>query len=53
MLEARRLLLYSNIAVAETAFALGFTDPAYFSRLFRAHTGVSPSSFRRHGGRST
>jgi AraC family transcriptional activator of pobA len=53
MLEAKRLLLYSNIAVAETAFALGFADPAYFSRLFRAHTGVSPSSFRRHGGRIT
>ena len=44
--EARRNLVYTNLPVATIAFALGFNDPAYFSRLFAAATGVSPRRFR-------
>jgi AraC family transcriptional regulator, transcriptional activator of pobA len=33
--------------VAETAYYLGFTDPAYFSRFFSKHAGESPASFRK------
>jgi len=44
--EARRNLVYTNLPVATIAFALGFNDPAYFSRLFTGATGVSPRSFR-------
>ena len=47
MLEAKRLLLYSNISVAEAAYALGFEDPAYFSRVFRKATGQSPRAYRQ------
>lgn len=46
LLEARRLLLYSNLSVAEVADAVGFEDPAYFSRFFARHMGVSPRGFR-------
>ncbi|MDR6290338.1 AraC family transcriptional activator of pobA [Inquilinus ginsengisoli] len=49
LLEAKRLLLYSNISVADAGYALGFTDPAYFSRLFAKETGLSPRAFRRGG----
>ena len=49
LLEAKRLLLYTNVSVAEAAYALGFTDPAYFSRLFTKETGRSPRAFRRGG----
>ncbi|TNE39737.1 MAG: helix-turn-helix domain-containing protein [Sphingomonadales bacterium] len=49
LLEARRLLLYSNLSVAEIAYAIGFDDPAYFSRFFTRHIGVSPRHYRlRH-----
>lgn len=46
LLEARRLLLYSNLSVGEIADAVGFEDPAYFSRFFARHVGVSPRGFR-------
>src|SRR5205823_14973180 len=50
--EARRNLVYTNLPVSTIAYALGFNDPAYFSRLFAAATGLSPRAFRVqvHGG---
>ena len=44
--EARRNLVYTNLPVSTIAYALGFNDPAYFSRLFAGATGVSPRRFR-------
>ena len=44
--EARRNLVYTNLPVSTIAYALGFNDPAYFSRLFSGATGLSPRSFR-------
>lgn len=44
--EARRNLVYTNLPISTIAYALGFNDPAYFSRLFSAATGLSPRSFR-------
>ncbi|GEM_PF-542498 len=46
LLEAKRLLLHSSVAVKEIAFALGFVDPAYFGRFFRRLSGRSPEQFR-------
>jgi AraC family transcriptional activator of pobA len=47
MLEAKRLLLHSDIAISEVADQLAFDDPAYFSRCFKKHTGRSPIEFRQ------
>jgi AraC family transcriptional activator of pobA len=44
--EARRNLVYTNLPVSTIAYALGFNDPAYFSRLFAGATGASPRRFR-------
>ncbi len=44
--EARRNLVYTNLPVSTIAYSLGFSDPAYFSRLFSGATGRSPRSFR-------
>lgn len=49
---ARRELRYSTAGVAEIAYALGFQDPAYFSRLFKRHTGVTPKQFRQQADRN-
>ncbi len=46
LLEAKRLMLYSNMTVAEAAYYLGFSDPAYFSRFFAKGAGRSPRAFR-------
>jgi AraC family transcriptional activator of pobA len=47
MLEARRLLIYSSLTVAQVAYSLGYDDPAHFSRGFAQHAGCSPRAFRR------
>jgi len=44
--EARRNLVYTNLPVSTIAYALGFSDPAYFSWLFSGATGLSPRGFR-------
>lgn len=46
--EARRNLVYTNLPVSTIAYALGFEDPAYFSRVYAAATGLSPRAFRAH-----
>jgi AraC family transcriptional activator of pobA len=46
-LEAQRILLYTNMTVAEAAHYLGFSDAAYFTRFFTKHAGRSPRDFRR------
>ncbi|MBI5321052.1 helix-turn-helix domain-containing protein [Bradyrhizobium sp.] len=50
--EARRNLVYTNLPVSTIAYALGFDDPAYFSRVYAAATGLPPRAFRArlHGG---
>jgi len=44
--EARRMLAYTNLPVSQVAYALGYIDPAYFSRAFRRATGLPPRDFR-------
>lgn len=44
--EACRMLAYTQMTVAEVGYALGFDDPAYFSRAFRRQTGETPTHYR-------
>ncbi len=46
LIEAKRLLLYSDLSVTQCGEMAGFDDPAYFSRLFKQHTGTPPRQFR-------
>ncbi|RAJ08232.1 AraC-like DNA-binding protein [Chitinophaga skermanii] len=47
ILEAKRLLCYSNYSVKEIAYQLGYDDPAYFNRLFTNKAGDSPATFKK------
>jgi AraC family transcriptional activator of pobA len=47
LLEARRSLVYTSMTVAEVGYALGFSDPSYFTRFFVRATEIAPSEFRR------
>lgn len=44
--EAKRLLAGSPLPIGAIALDLGFEDAAYFSRLFRAKSGMSPQRYR-------
>lgn len=46
MVEAERLLRYTDRNVGQIAYLTGFADPLYFSRAFKRHAGVSPSAYR-------
>ncbi|WP_167784687.1 helix-turn-helix domain-containing protein [Ramlibacter rhizophilus] len=46
MLEARRLLAYTPMPVAEVAAQLGYDDAAYFSKFFARQVGQTPSRYR-------
>lgn len=46
ILEAKRLLLYSDLSNKEVAYKLNYEDPSYFARIFRKRTGCTPSGFR-------
>lgn len=47
ILEAKRALFYTESTVKEIAHLIGFSDPAYFIRLFKKLTGASPLQFRQ------
>ena len=49
MEEAAKMLLNSDNNISEIAYALGFSDPAYFTRLFKKYFGKSPSEFTKKG----
>ncbi len=47
ILEAKRLLIYSDLNNKEVAYELNYEDPSYFARIFRRKTGLTPSAFRK------
>lgn len=47
ILEAKRLLRCTVSTVKEVAHELGYEDHAYFSRLFKKNTTMTPLEFRR------
>lgn len=48
LLEAKRLLFYTDKPVKEIAYDLGYEDPAYFNRLFTNKTGNTPANFKKN-----
>ncbi|EAY27376.1 transcriptional regulator [Microscilla marina ATCC 23134] len=45
--EAKRQLRLSDKTIAEIGYDLGFEYPTYFTRLFKKHTGKTPSQFKK------
>lgn len=46
MLEARRLLTYTDQSIKEIAITLGYDDIPSFSRFFKKNEGLSPTEFK-------
>ncbi|WFE75615.1 helix-turn-helix domain-containing protein [Roseinatronobacter sp. S2] len=47
MREAARLLAYTRMSAQSIAHRLGYDDPSYFNRRFRAFANMSPGAYRR------
>jgi AraC-like DNA-binding protein len=45
--RAKQLLRESSLSIGEIANALGYSDVFFFSRQFKARSGLSPSEFRQ------
>jgi AraC-like DNA-binding protein len=46
--KAIQLLETSKNSLSEIAYITGFSDQSHFTRIFRQHTGKSPSEFRKN-----
>lgn len=46
ILEAKRLLVHTQLSVKEITYKLGYEDPSYFIRFFTKQTNMPPQSFR-------
>jgi len=46
ILEAKRLLYYSDQPVKQIGYTLGYDEPVYFGKLFKKVTGLTPQQFR-------
>ncbi len=45
--RAKELLLNSSMKCSDITYEVGYSDPHYFSFIFKKNTGVSPSEFRQ------
>ena len=46
MLEAARLLRFTEMSIGEVAYRAGYGDQLYFSRAFKRQFGEAPSAYR-------
>jgi DNA-binding response OmpR family regulator len=46
--KAKQMLADTDLSMVEIQIACGFETPSYFSRVFRADVGSSPSEYRRN-----
>lgn len=49
LLEAKRMLFYSEKPIKDISYELGFMDLASFDRFFKRHIGLSPKKAREKG----
>ena len=47
MKKAEELVSDSSMTFSQIAYSVGFTDPKYFGKCFKKHTGMSPSEYRK------
>lgn len=53
MLEAKRLLVHTNLSIKEIGYELGFEEPTNFNKYFRKHIAKTPIEFRESYNKSS
>lgn len=46
ILEIKTLLKYSAMSIQEVAYYMNFSNPSFFGKYFKHHTGMSPSEYK-------
>ena len=49
--RAAQLMREEGLTVSEACYRTGFSDPKYFSKVFKKFTGQSPSEYKNEGGK--
>jgi AraC family transcriptional regulator, transcriptional activator of pobA len=47
ILEAKRLLYFTDLSIKEIGYETGYDEPVYFGKLFKKITGLTPLQFRQ------
>jgi AraC family transcriptional regulator, transcriptional activator of pobA len=53
LVEAKRLLNYTDSNIKDITYHLGYDDPGYFCRIFKNQTGLTPNEYKskkKHAG---
>tara|TARA_R110002033_G_scaffold37974_1_gene77164 strand:+ start:14799 stop:15644 length:846 start_codon:yes stop_codon:yes gene_type:complete len=45
--KAKSLLISTSLGISDIAFEIGYSDPSYFTRVFKAKTEVTPTQYRK------
>ena len=53
MQRAEDLISRSQMNISEVAYAVGFTDPKYFTKCFKKEIGMTPTEYRDQKGMTT
>lgn len=48
IIEAKRLLIFSNISNKELSYEIGFEETAHFNNFFKKMTGLTPTEFKKY-----
>lgn len=48
--KAKNMLITSNYSISEIAISVGYSDPYYFSRVFKQEIGIAPSEYKKRNG---
>ena len=46
ILRAEELISQTEDSFSQIAYAVGFSDPKYFTKVFKKETGMTPSEYR-------
>lgn len=45
--KAKQLLIENQLNISEVAYEVGYSEPKYFSNVFKKMVGMTPSSYRK------
>lgn len=48
--RSKSLLCNTSMSIAEIAYAVGFDDQSYYTRIFKKQTGIAPGKYREQKG---